>query len=340
MQYPKPLLPGSRIAVTACSSGVPKPLHPRLNRVLDGLRDQGFEVIEGQCLREDTQHVSAEKTRRAKELMDFLCDETIDAVIPPWGGERAIELLELLDYNRLKQVKPKWILGFSDTSTLMVALTTRLGWSTAHGANLMQLVPEESEPLTSNTLSYLGEPETFTQYASSHYQIKQKDFAIHPAAGLNLTEPTSWKVLDGGEQLQMKGRLIGGCLDTLIHTLGTEYFDLRQLHEQYRQDGLILYLENAEQTPPALYRALTGFKYKGVFDRVNGVLLGRNAVIDSPDTEFTGLDAIQMTLGALPVPVIYDADIGHLPPNMTLLNGALCEISVKQGRASMVQSLT
>jgi muramoyltetrapeptide carboxypeptidase len=51
--YPPPLTPGSLIAVTAPSSGVEPRLHRRLDLVLQHLRDQGFRVEEGRCLRDE-----------------------------------------------------------------------------------------------------------------------------------------------------------------------------------------------------------------------------------------------------------------------------------------------
>ena len=101
MKYPVPLGKGSRVAITAFSSGVPSSLHKRLDIVIENLKKQGFEVIEGECLRENTKHVSASAKHRAAEFMQFLCDDTIDAIAPPWGGEFAMDILPLLDYEKI-----------------------------------------------------------------------------------------------------------------------------------------------------------------------------------------------------------------------------------------------
>jgi muramoyltetrapeptide carboxypeptidase len=63
--------------------------------------------------------------------MALLLRDDIDAVFPPWGGELAIELLDRLDWPALQQAPPKWLIGYSDTSTLMLPMTLRLGWPTA-----------------------------------------------------------------------------------------------------------------------------------------------------------------------------------------------------------------
>lgn len=61
------------------------------------------------------------------------------AVIPPWGGEFAIEVLGRLDFDRLREASPKWFSGCSDLSTIQVPLLLRAGWASLHGPNLMQL---------------------------------------------------------------------------------------------------------------------------------------------------------------------------------------------------------
>ncbi len=66
----------------------------------------------------------------------MLADPDIACVVPPWGGETAIDLVDLLDWEVLAAAEPTWLVGFSDLSTVLVPITTRLGWATIHGDNL------------------------------------------------------------------------------------------------------------------------------------------------------------------------------------------------------------
>lgn len=341
MKYPAPLKAGSKIAVTAFSSGVSEPIHRRLDIVLNHLRDSGYQVIEGECLRTNIKHVSGSAQARAQELMRFLCDDSIDAIMPPWGGEFAMDILPLLDYDLLAKAKPKWVMGFSDISTLMVTLTTKLDWASAHGTNLMQLHPSESERLTASTLSWLQQKEGafFTQEPSSFYQIANTSFADNPEVILNTTEVTRWKVLGKSDEASFSGCLIGGCFDVMTVLIGTPYFDMEQFHENHREDGVILYLENAEMSPTYFKRALLSLKFKGIFDLVNGVMLGRNAVMDNAGCAISSQEALEEALADLSIPVVYDMDIGHLPPNLTLINGAFAEVCVRGGQGNIVQTL-
>ncbi|MDX6300569.1 MAG: hypothetical protein QOF53_1783, partial [Nocardioidaceae bacterium] len=73
---------------------------------------------------------------RADELTAMLCDPSIRCVVPPWGGETAIDLVDLVDWDALAAADPTSLVGYSDLSTILVPITTRLGWATLHGDNL------------------------------------------------------------------------------------------------------------------------------------------------------------------------------------------------------------
>jgi muramoyltetrapeptide carboxypeptidase len=330
-RYPKPLTRGDRIVVTAPSAGVPPPLHPRLDLVIGHLRSDGWVVEEGRCLRDQQRGASASADERAAELMEALLRDDVDAIAPPWGGELAIELLDRIDWDALQNVRPKWLLGYSDTSTLLLPITLRLGWATAHGPCLMDLVPAQDDALTKPALAILATPGggQVLQRQSERWQREWTDFASAPAAPYALTEPTRWTRVDrnGGDDVVARGRLIGGCLDTLMHLAGGPHGDVRAWIAANAADGALLYLENAGLGPPAVLRALHQLRWAGWLDGLQGLLLGRSAGADTSDPrELRYADAIAQALADLPVPVLADVDIGHRPPQFVVINGALGEV--------------
>ena len=129
--------------------------------------------------------------------------------------------------------------------------------------------------------------------------------------------------------MQFSGRLIGGCVDTLMHTAGTAFADVAAFIQQHREsgDGTILYLENAGLSPTDWVRALHRLRWAGWLGGLAGVLIGRSAAPDTTAaTELRYAEALQSTLGAMPCPVLVDVDIGHRPPQLLLLNGALANM--------------
>jgi muramoyltetrapeptide carboxypeptidase len=304
------------------------------------LRASGFIVEEGRCLREQRASASASADERAAELMRFLLRDDVDAVIPPWGGELAIELLDRLDWSHLRNAAPKWLLGYSDTSTLLVAISLRIGWASAHGPCLMDLAPGQSDPLTHGALGCLATPTggRFAQAQSSAWQLRWTDFAKVPDTTYALTEPTRWFALDGSSEVTVAGRLIGGCIDTLTHTAGTMHADVQGFIGRCATEGALLYLENAEQTPAALVRALHRLRWAGWLEGLAGLLIGRSAAPEpSGPAELSYLDALRNTLGDLPCPVLVDVDIGHLPPQFVLINGAKATVRWNETAGGLIE---
>lgn len=340
--FPKPLIAGNSIAITAPSSGVSGVALDRLDLVLNNLRSLGYQVIEGSCLRNEYKDASSSTLARAEEFNAFLNDSAISAIFPPWGGELATELLDLIDFELLRAVEPKWFLGYSDLSTLHLPLTLISGWATAHGPNLMDLAPTQSDPLTTSTLSILESTwdEPVIQHSSTCFQTVYTPYESQIDAPFNLSSTTRWWRLDGVEEaIDFQGRLIGGCLDTIGWLAGTPFGDMPSFISRFSADGTVLYLENAAMEPPRLVRCLQSLRRKGWFQGLSGILMGRNAAPEPNDANrLKYLEAIRSILSDLTCPVLMDIDIGHLPPQLTLINGAYAQIRFYEAGGSILQS--
>lgn len=344
IRFPKPLSPGSTIAVTAPSSGVSGAALLRLDAAISLLESNGFRVLQGDCLRSQMPGVSASPFARAVELMDFLLDPEVDAVLPPWGGDLAAEILDHVNFQSLRHAQPKWVMGYSDISTILLPLTLVSGWATAHGPNLMELTPEQKHPLVRGALSRLQAiaGETITQFSSDRYQSSWSDFVDDPHACFRCDQESKWWELNGGfRDLEVSGLLVGGCLDTLMHLAGSRYADLPRFIAQTSPKGVILYLESVELHPSALTRALLGLKWKGWFDGISALILGRSPIqeVDIATRE-AYIAAVRAVLGQAKFPVVLDADIGHLPPQMLIINGATGRLQVSaRGTAVLTQAM-
>ena len=343
-RYPAPLKRGDLIAVTAPSSGVPPALHARLDLALEHIRAQGFRVEEGVCLRDEVQSASACAETRAAELMRLLLRPDVAAIIPPWGGELAIELLDRMDFDALRSAPQKWVMGYSDTSTWLLPLTLRSGWATAHGPCLMDLVAGQNDALTATAMSALATPAggVIEQRASSHWQSKWTDFALVPNVTYALTEPTRWRCLNrpANAEVVCSGRLIGGCVDTLVHLAGTRFGNVAAFIDQHRIEGTLLYLENAGMSPTELVRAVHRLRWSGWLGGLSGLLIGRSAAPDTTRAEHMRYaQALDHLFAAMPCPVLVDMDIGHLPPQLVLVNGARADVRLSDAGGVLRQWL-
>lgn len=67
---------------------------------------------------------------------------------------------------------------------------------------------------------------------------------------------------------------------------------------------------------------------RGYFEYCRGIIFGRPLYVRE-DYEMKYYNAIKEALGNLNIPIIYDADIGHIPPQMSIVNGGILEVSYK-----------
>ena len=88
----------------------------------------------------------------------------------------------------------------------------------------------------------------------------------------------------------------------------------------------------------ALARCLLSLKLNDVFTDVNAVIFGRSPAINN-DCYFDEYQAIELAFQGNLFPVLTDADIGHVAPNLALINGAFATITADlcEGMATNVQ---
>lgn len=337
IRYPALLQPGDRIGVTSPSSGVPADLTPRFEFCVSYLRSRGYDVVVGSCM-DGSGVVSAPAADRAAELTAMMTDPTIRAIIPPWGGELAIELFPHLDFSALATDSPPWLIGYSDLSTLLLPLTCLTGVATLHGQNLMDTPLQVPSPLLPWLSAVTGAP--LVQGPSTLHKpqgfldwVGDPELTEYP-----LTLPGTWSLLDPSTgPLGARGRLIGGCIETVSILAGTPFGSLSSFAAAHAPEGLIVYLEAAEDNALNIARSLWRLRLAGWFDHANAILIGRTNAPASGS--FTQVDAVRSALGDLGLPIVLDVDCGHVAPHLALVNGALTEVVVDGSLKEIRQTL-
>ena len=334
IRFPQPLQPGSRIAVTSPSSGVEGEGERRLDFCTGWLRERGYDVVVGDCM-DGSSHVSAPKAVRAAELTSMLTDPTIAAVIPPWGGVTAIDLLDQLDWDAIAAAEATWLVGWSDCSTFMLPITLRTGLATLHGDNLADTPYRVPEGLA-HWLDIAGATAPVTQHDSGLVADWVRFEEDHTATEWKHVSSGEWS-LHGAEELEATGRLLGGCLDTISSLTGTPYGDVPGFARDHCPEGTIIYLEACDDEAYTSARQLHNLRYAGWFEAAHAILIGRTRAPDS-DT-MTQREAVLDALGDLGLPIVFDMELGHVPPHLPLVNGALATIEVRPGLRQITQEM-
>lgn len=300
------------------------------------LNELGINVKFGKTVWSQKKGRSCSIEQRVKEFESFFENEDIDIIMPPWGGSFLMEILPHVNWYKLKKLPPKWMIGYSDISTLLFVYTTLTGVATAHGQNFSELSAPIWDDTSKKWLDVLKcrEGDTYIQYSSQMYQSTWELVYANPSSGFYFDSETEWKNINSNYKEKMEGRLIGGCLNTLQILIGTQFDYVQQFVKQFCPEGTILYLEPVGMNSAQIYRALWQMKQNNWFNNCNGILIGRAGGY-SDLSDFTLLDALRDTFSNLNIPVFYDVDIGHMPPQLTLVNGAMTKVEIVNGKGTL-----
>lgn len=342
MIYPHNLSKGDKVGVTATSAGCETAAD--LSALESGIRhfhELGYPVIETNNVRSNYKGRSADGLQRAKELCRLFEEEDILVIIAAHGGDFLVEMLPFIDYDMIRN-HPKWVQGYSDTTGLLFTITTNLDIATIYANNFSSFGMEHWHKSLKDNLSILEGYDTI-QESYAWYQ----DGYVEKVTGLEefkQEKKVEWKNLytvrdmkDNDNGITMKGRVLGGCLDVLLNLIGTRYDKTKEFIEKYKQDKILWFLESFDLGSEALIKGLWQLKEAGWFSHASGFIFGRPAMYHT-STDTTYEEAVLSILGELQLPIILDADIGHKPPQLAMVNGAVAEVRSKGGRGSIIFS--
>lgn len=295
MIFPPRLKKGDTILLVSPSS----PLSEKepVERIAAHVESLGFRVKIGASCRSASAsgYAAAPAEVKAADLNGGFADPEVSAIWCTRGGETAWRILPLLDYACIA-AHPKPLIGFSDVTTLHLALQQRCGLVTFHG------------PTANWVFGWDGD----------QFSWRSLWAALEMGAGMDIENPPGEpiKTLRPGRAC---GRLTGGNLSLVSASMGTPW--------QIDARDCILYLEDIGEAVYALERMLCQLKYAGVLDSAAGLVFGycedcHNAYREDYGPE----ELLQDLLGAWEKPVLYNLRSAHCRPMSTLPMGTLCTI--------------
>lgn len=332
MIYPKFIKEGSKISVPAPSSGAYNELYnKRFDNAKRKFENMGYIVELSKNIYNSNKARSASKEERSKELNEMFANKEIDAIICAAGGEFLMEILDDINFEELAK-NPKWVQGFSNPTMLLYSITTLYDIATIYSNNFSSFGAKEYDKSINDNLEILkGNVVALNSYDLYEEDGKEK---ITGLEGYNLTKEVKWKILDK-EEIKIKGRLLGGCLEDIVLISGTKYDGIKTFNDRYKDDGIILYFDNCESSKEELIRSLWKLSQLEYFKYATGIIFGRNGI----EKSWIGYSMEEMLkdscLNELDIPIIYDADISHKGPSLPLINGAIAEVEVKNQKGKV-----
>jgi muramoyltetrapeptide carboxypeptidase len=300
---PRGLKPGDTIMIVAPAGELNE---PRVRGAKAAIESLGFKVVLPENLFRARGYLAGTDEERAAELMAAFNDPEVDAVFPGTGGYGTMRMMDLLDYDAIRE-NPKVFIGFSDITGLHMALAAKANLVTFHSPN-----PEWG--LGSDT----GLPEFSAKYFWRNLLASENQGAVGFAYEAPDDDPI--RAMRPGVA---RGRLCGGNLSLVSALVGTPY--------ELDTKGKVLFLEDINEAPYRVDRMLAQMKLAGQFDGLAGLVLGKFRDCEPEEKDQSlGLEQVFADyFGDAPYPVIANFPAGHVTHNATLPFG--CEAEVDAG---------
>lgn len=325
MKYPKFIKKDDTIGICAPSAGVGNKLDQYLESI-KVLKKHGYKIIETKSVRTDNVRSTSAKNR-AKEFYELTADKNVDMIMFASGGDYMYEMMPYVNYDKLIE-NPKWLMGMSDPTNILLDVTCFLDIATIYGMN-GQSYSLKTPDWQNNNLEILKgnlvKQKSFKKYITC--EDKWNDITT-------LNHSVKWI---SKKPVNIEGRIIGGCFDVMLNHMGTFLDNMANFVARYADDGIIWYLDVFSKTPLDLYLGLLQMKYAGLFTNCKGVLIGRVAIENIQDPKFDYIKAADKALGK--IPHIMEMDIGHTNPAITIINGAIAHVKCKDGKGEITFKL-
>ena len=290
------LKPGDKIALLSPSYNTPM---ENVEAAATVLRGWGFEPVIGAHVGEVYRGKYAGRSKeRASDLEWALKDPSIKAILCNRGGYGTIRLVDLLPLEELA-AHPKWLVGYSDITTLL-EMENRAGVMSIHGTMGTHLAQTRGNDPSSTLMRdlLLG-------------QVPAYRVPAHPE----------------NRPGHATGILVGGNLCTFTPILGT------QADATLGRD-IILFIEEVEEDMSHIDRLINTLILNGVFERCRGIVLGEFTGCKA-NLDFDSVEDMICSYVPEGIPILCGFPTGHDDVNLPLVMGAPVTLHVTAAGASL-----
>jgi muramoyltetrapeptide carboxypeptidase len=265
------------------------------------LESFGYKVISAPHLYHSEGYLAGDDNTRLEDLHSMFHNGRIRAIFCARGGYGTLRLLEKINFD-LIGMNPKIIIGYSDITTLLLAIYKKTGLITFHGPVVRELSKNKNQNL------------------ESVFDLVSSDQPLN----VNLTEGIA--LVPG----KAKGILLGGNLSLICHLIGTPFMPSMK--------GCILFIEEKGEPLYRIDRMLTHLRLSGFLEGLRGLIAGEfEGCGDVSSINQLLLD----TVSDLDIPVVSGLPVGHGLENIMIPLGLQATLDTgRMGLAIMEPCVT
>lgn len=311
---PKKLEIGDTVGVVAPSEPIDKPKLAKIERFFV---KNGYKVkFPKNILKRVGDYVAGTPAERAADFNEVFSESQVRAVFIAVGGFGASQILDGIDFKKVAN-DPKIFAGYSDATTLQLAVLAKCGLVTFHSPNALRL--SEFKP-TGYTMTNFLRVLTTTDH---NVAVKPQSF---------------WQEVVPGKA---KGVLFGGNLSSLVRLLGTPWDPIAAMPKIFgKTQRYLFFWEEVSDQFSDIMRSLWQVRNSGFFTMVSGMIVGRLTDVAEKDYEDfpTKKSLFKEISEPFGFPILYGVDLGHEVPQATLPIGVQAVMDTKLGRLEILEA--
>lgn len=248
---------------------------------------------------------------RARDLNHMLRDPRIRMVMTSTGGKSAAHLLPLIDYSAMAR-DPKILVGLSDPSIVLNAVTAVAGVVTFHGPN-------------GHSFGHKG----ISQFSEQHFwPIVAEALRIPYVYPLGDTI----RVLKGGAVVE--GVLYGGHLGTNQALIGTRWCP------QWNES--VLFIEEIGVELNRIDAMLCHLRLAGVLASIKALIVGQS--VGCKETTYPEVESLEEIVmrhsSEYTFPILSNVPVGHTEDKLTMPIGCRVRIDTSVPSIELIESPT
>ena len=312
MIKPPRLKEGDTIGVISPSS--PSENRSEVDRAREYLEGLGYKVVIGKNVNKTKGITAASEEDRLEDIHEMFRRDDIDVVFVTQGGYGAAQLLRNLDYELIR-THPKILTGFSDITSLHLAINKECDMVTFHAPGMARFNDED-----------------LTEYTKESFF--RNLMSPEPPGEIKKSSPKKWLVrIQGGS---VEAPVIGGNLTLICSSLGTPW--------EIDCKGKILFFEDVDAEPWIMDHMLSHMRNAGKLDDAVGFVVGEcsGCVPRKNDpgyfTDLTVEDVLEYYLKPLGKPVLYGLPMGHCDDLATLPLGVMTRLDADKKCFEVLES--
>ena len=269
-----------KAALVACSDPMLLYQHDDVERLKVLIEKEGLTVVVSPYLFVCFENLSGKD--KADDLMGYFRDPEMNFIFDISGGDIANSVLSELDYEVIRESKAIFC-GYSDLTTILNAIYTKTGRETIN-FQVRNLLYDNAE-------------------------VERTYFREHILVGNVSEADLECQFLRGDA---MSGRVLGGNIRCFLKLAGTPVWpDL---------NGAILLLEACSGGVMKMTTYLHQLKQMGVFEQINGVLLGTFSEMESRQLNPTIAELVQSIVPP-ELPIAMTRYVGHGTDSRAIMIG-------------------